>query len=72
MNLSMISVTTELMKLFLSTERRVAEQELMWNILNTVQHNVRKNTHKNITPKILHQPEKCVYQPELTLKIQLL
>lgn len=35
----------------------LAEQEPVWNILNAVQHNVRKNTHKISSPKILHQPK---------------
>lgn len=39
----------------------LAEQEPVWNILNAVQHNVRKKSHKISQPKILHQLKKCVY-----------
>ena len=38
----------------------LAEQEPMWNILNAVQHNVRKKPHKISPPKVLHQPKMCI------------
>lgn len=38
----------------------LAEQESVWNILNAVQHNVRKKPHKTSQPKLLHQPKMCL------------
>lgn len=51
----------------------LAEQTPVWNILNAVQHNVRKKPHKISPPKILHQTKTCIpirtYFKKLTLKL---
>lgn len=51
----------------------LAEQTPVWNILNAVQHNVRKKPHKISPPKILHQTKMCIpirtYFKKLTLKL---
>lgn len=46
----------------------LAEQEPVWNILNAVQHKVRKKTPQNIAIRNTTSIKKFIYQSELTSK----